>query len=144
MPHSTKTKPYKGLVAIVLFGALLAAAAGGLFSRSAFAGHGTSPTLGAADSFAVLAATEITNVPTSDISGDVGLSPAAGSNYAGLTCAEVDGTIYTVNDAGPPCRVVAPGLLTGAQASNTAAFGALIAAGNGICDTPYGAVTKDL
>lgn len=45
----------------------------------------TSPGLGSAASFAILAGTAITNVPTSVITGDVGLSPAAGTNYAGLT-----------------------------------------------------------
>lgn len=54
----------------------------------------TSPGLGGAVSFAVLAGTAITNVPTSVITGDVGLSPAAGSNYSGLTVSEVSGTIF--------------------------------------------------
>jgi len=61
----------------------------------------TSPSLGEAASFAILAGTAITNVPTSVITGDVGLSPAAGSNYAGLTIAEVSGTIFAVDSSGP-------------------------------------------
>jgi hypothetical protein len=61
----------------------------------------TSPSLGQADSFAVLAGTAITNVPTSVITGDVGLSPAAGTNITGLTSAEVSGTIYAVDATGP-------------------------------------------
>jgi len=104
----------------------------------------TSPTLGTANSFAILAATAITNIPTSRITGDVGLSPAAGSNYAGLTAAEVTGTIYAVDATGPAGSVNNPGLLTTAQADNTAAFGALIAGGNAVCDTDYGAVVQDL
>jgi ice-binding like protein len=113
-------------------------------SARPLAGHATAPTLGTANSFAVLAATAVTNVPTSTITGDVGLSPAAGSNYAGLTAAEVAGTIYAVDATGPAGSVNNPGLLTTAQADNTAAFGALIAAGNATCDTDYGAVVQDL
>lgn len=105
----------------------------------------TSPLLGAAGSFAVLAATPgITNVPTSTIRGDVGLSPATGAGI-GLTCAEVTGTIYSVDGAGPlPCRVTNPGLLTNAQNANTAAFLALSAGANAACTTNYGAITKVL
>lgn len=61
----------------------------------------TSPDLGDAASFAILAGTAITNTPTSVITGDVGLSPAAGSNYSGLTTSEVSGTIYAVDASGP-------------------------------------------
>ncbi len=61
--------------------------------------------------FAIIAGTAITDVPTSTINGDVGLTPAAGTFYAGLTCAEVTGTIYDVNGTGPaPCDVNNPGL----------------------------------
>jgi len=85
----------------------------------------TSPTtvnLGTATSFAVLAGTEITNVPTSVITGNVGLSPAAGSNYAGLTAAEVTGTIYAVDGTGPAGAVNNPGLLTTAKNDLTTAY----------------------
>jgi hypothetical protein len=51
------------------------------------------------------------------------LSPAAGSFITGLTCAEVTGTIYSVDATGPlPCRVTNPGLLTTATAAVTAAY----------------------
>lgn len=56
--------------------------------------------LGSASPFAVLAASEIISIPTSDIRGDVGLSPAARSKIAGLTPAEVVGTIYAADDGG--------------------------------------------
>ncbi len=68
------------------------------------AGYGAGPSavnLGAAGAFAILAGTAITSVPTATITGDVGLDPAAGSNYAGLTVAEVTGTIYAVDATGP-------------------------------------------
>ncbi|MDB5182056.1 MAG: hypothetical protein JWP13_819 [Candidatus Saccharibacteria bacterium] len=73
----------------------------------------TSPSLGTAGSFSVLAETNITNVPPSSVSRDVGLSPASGS-FIGLTDAEVGGTIYSTNGAAPPAAnaTVNPGLLT--------------------------------
>ena len=78
--------------------------------------------LGTAEGFAILAGSAITNVPTSVISGNVGLSPAAGGNYSGLTQAEVTGTIYAVDSFGPGGSVNNPGLLTIAKNDLTAAF----------------------
>lgn len=90
------------------------------------AGHALAATatvnLGTADSFAILAGTGITNVPTSVISGNVGLSPAAGGNYSGLTQAQVTGTIYAVDGFGPGGSVNNPGLLTTAKNDLTAAY----------------------
>src|ERR1700681_2676475 len=72
--------------------------------------------LGTATTFAIRAGDAVTNVPTSTITGDVGLSPAAGTFYAGLTCAQVNagaGPIYSTNGTGPPCPAAAnAGLLT--------------------------------
>jgi len=78
--------------------------------------------LGTASSFAVLAGSAVTNVPTSVIKGNVGLSPAAGGNYAGLTQLEVTGTIYAVDGFGPGGSVNNPGLLTTAKNDLTAAY----------------------
>ncbi len=105
----------------------------------------TSPSLGTADTFAILAGTpNITNVPTSDITGDVGLSPATGAGI-GLTCPEVTGTIYSVDAAGPlPCRVTNPGLLTTAKSDLSSAYDALSAGANAACTVNYGAVTQEL
>src|SRR5205085_5288894 len=50
--------------------------------------------------FAVLAASEITSVPTAAVKGDVGLSPAARSKIAGLTSPEVTGSILAADDGG--------------------------------------------
>jgi hypothetical protein len=72
----------------------------------------TSPSLGTAASFSMLAETTITNVPTSVIGRDVGLSPATGANYVGITAAQVGGTIYAVDGFGPAGAVNNPGLLT--------------------------------
>ncbi|HZJ27004.1 MAG TPA: ice-binding family protein [Acidimicrobiia bacterium] len=79
--------------------------------------------LGTADPFAILAGTEITDVPESAITGDVGLTPETGANIIGLTCDEVNGTIYSVDAAGPlPCRVTDPALLTAAKNALSAAY----------------------
>ncbi|MDP2965377.1 MAG: ice-binding family protein, partial [Pelolinea sp.] len=99
----------------------------------------TSPTLGAAEPFVILAGSAITNVPTSKITGDVGLKPAAGSYYAGLTAAEVTGKIYAVDASGPAGSIKAPALLNRAQIANFAAFDKL----DQKCDVTYPGV-KDL
>jgi uncharacterized repeat protein (TIGR01451 family) len=107
----------------------------------------TSPSLGTANGFAILGATAVTDVPPSVIKGDVGLSPAAGTGITGLTCAEVTGTIDVTSPGGSninSCAVINPALLTTAQADSTAAFGALSAVPNAVCDVDYGAISKDL
>ena len=67
--------------------------------------------LRSAGSFVILTKTGVSNVPTSAITGDVGASPITGAAI-GLECAEVTGTIYTVNAAGPACRIEDPVKLT--------------------------------
>src|SRR5690242_6908602 len=53
------------------------------------AGHGPSPVdLGAAANFVILAQSAITDVPSSAVTGDVGLSPGTGAGV-GLTCVEI-------------------------------------------------------
>jgi len=91
------------------------------FATSAVAAQAPVP-LGNADSFAVLAGSGVTNVPTSVISGNVGLSPAAGSAITALSCAEVSGTIYAVDSNGLPCYINNPGLLTTAKSDLTNAY----------------------
>lgn len=85
----------------------------GVFLITPLASAATSPSLGTAGSFSILAETNITNVPTSNIGRDVGLSPAAGS-FIGITDAEVGGTIYAADGSAPPAAnaTVNPGLLT--------------------------------
>jgi hypothetical protein len=82
--------------------------------------------LGAASNFAILASAAITNIPTSDIFGDVGLTPDPGSNISGFsmpaTCPEVTGFVYVVDASGPACTVVDPVLLANAKASAELAF----------------------
>jgi hypothetical protein len=69
-------------------------------------GRGPAPVnLRTAANFVVLAQSQITNVPTSAVTGNVGLSPATGASM-GVTCAQVTGSIYSVDATGPlPCVV---------------------------------------
>jgi hypothetical protein len=87
------------------------------------AGHGPSPVnLGSAGNFVILAQSAITDVPTSPVTGNVGLSPATGAGI-GLSCAEITGTVYTVDAAGPlPCRVTDATLLTSAVGAKNTAY----------------------
>jgi hypothetical protein len=78
--------------------------------------------LGTTGSFAILAGSGITNVPTSAISGNVGLSPTTGAAITGLGCVEVTGTIYKVDAAGDACFTNDPGLLTIAKSHLVLAF----------------------
>lgn len=82
----------------------------------------TTVNLATAANFAVLAGTAVTNTPTSVITGDVGLSPAAGSNYAGITLAQITGTLYAVDGTGPSGSTNNPALLTTAKNDLTAAY----------------------
>lgn len=79
------------------------------------------PNLGLAGNFGILSKSGITDVYKSMITGDVGTSPIAGTALL-LACDEVVGTIYTVNDAGPACRVVNPSMLTTAILDMEAAY----------------------
>lgn len=65
--------------------------------------------LGSAARFAILSNSAITNIPTSAIVGDVGISPGARSSIAGLTAPEVTlGAIYAADDADPvPAMLIA-------------------------------------
>jgi hypothetical protein len=78
--------------------------------------------LGLAGNFVILSKSGITNVYKSTITGDIGASPISGSAIL-VTCAEVAGTIYSVNAAGPlPCRVTNASRLTTAVGSMTTAY----------------------
>lgn len=95
-----------------------AALAVALILLHADAGAAQAPVdLRSAGRFAVLAASDITSVPTSAIKGDVGLSPAARSRIAGLTPVEVTGSIFAADDGGAVAV-----MLTGAQGDLTTAY----------------------
>ncbi len=78
--------------------------------------------LGLAGEFVVLSKSGITNVYKSTVTGDIGTSPITGAAI-GLTCAEVTGTIYSVDAAGPlPCTVNNATRLTTAVANMQTAY----------------------
>jgi hypothetical protein len=90
------------------------------------AGAQESVPLGSSATFAILASAEITNIPTSAITGDVGLTPDTGANISGFsvpaTCPEVTGNVYAVDASGPACAQINPTLLLGAKADAEVAF----------------------
>jgi len=94
----------------------------GLASSTARASHEPTVNLGTTAPFAILAGAGITNVSTSVISGNIGVSPTTGASITGFACTEVAGTIYTVDAAGPACRVEDLGLLGTAKTALTAAY----------------------
>jgi hypothetical protein len=78
--------------------------------------------LGLAGNFAGLTKAGITDVPSSAITGNIGASPITGAAI-GVTCAEVTGTIYSVDAAGPaPCAVIDPVMLTTAVSNMETAY----------------------
>ncbi|MEO8007321.1 MAG: ice-binding family protein [Betaproteobacteria bacterium] len=87
------------------------------------AGRGPAPVdLQTAANFVILAQSAITDVPTSLVTGDVGLSPATGAGI-GLACTEVTGVAYSTDAVGPaPCSVTNAARLTIAVADAVAAF----------------------
>lgn len=96
-----------------------------------------------AGNFVILAGTpNITDSPTSVITGNVGLSPATGAGI-GLISTQVAGTIYAVDAFGPVGSVNNAGLLTIAKNDLTTAYGD--AAGrpvNATVATELGGTTK--
>jgi hypothetical protein len=88
----------------------------------AFAASLAPVALGAADTFAILSKTGITDVYKSAITGDVGSSPITGAAIL-VRCTEVNGTIYSVNAAGPlPCTVTNANFLTAAVGDMESAY----------------------
>jgi hypothetical protein len=77
--------------------------------------------LRSAGGFAILSKAGITNVPTTAVVGNVGASPITGAAI-GITCGEVTGKIYTVDAAGPACRVQDATLLTAAVGDMETAY----------------------
>lgn len=82
--------------------------------------------LGTSSNFAILASAAITDIPTSAITGDVGLTPDTGAKITGfsspLTCPEVTGVIYAVDAAGPACAQINPTLIQAAKDDALVAF----------------------
>jgi hypothetical protein len=88
-----------------------AASAGETSAAGAAAGIGPDPIdLGTASNYAILAKSQISNVPTSVVTGDLGLSPAAASYVTGFslvkagtswTSAQVIGQVFAANNDPP-------------------------------------------
>lgn len=72
--------------------------------------------------YVILAGSLISNVPASAITGDLGLSPAAGANITGFGGGEITGTIYTVDASGPAGSVPNAVGLTVAKGDLTTAY----------------------
>jgi hypothetical protein len=100
--------------------------------------------LGSAANFAILGSAAITNIPTSLITGDVGLTPDTGSAITGFsapaTCPEVVGQIYAVDTTGPACALADVTRLSNAKTAALAAFVDATSSGRG---TPT-AITTNL
>jgi hypothetical protein len=83
--------------------------------------------MGTAANFRILAQSGISDVPLSAITGEVGLSPAAGTFITGLTCAEVNGgagtPVHEASAGGPaPCSFIDSAALTTAVADKDLAL----------------------
>ncbi len=92
----------------------------------------TSPSLGTASTYSILAGSAVTNTGATTISGDVGISPGIGAppHYSGFGTVTLGGTIHDADGAA---------LL--AQADKTAAYANLASQP---CTTDYGVITQEL
>jgi hypothetical protein len=103
----------------ILMGLVLAAA---LMAPNRTRAAGPAPVdLGSCAHFTILAGAAITTTGGGIINGDVGASPIAGSAI-GVTCAQVNGTIYAVDATGPACAVIDAALLLTAKGDLTTAI----------------------
>lgn len=78
--------------------------------------------MGTTTNYVVLAGSLISNVPTSAITGNIGLSPSAGSMITGFGSNEITGTVYTVDATGPEGSVADAVGLTTAKNDLTVAY----------------------
>lgn len=111
-PLNPKKNAFTGILAAM---AILATPTG------AFAAGPEPVYLGAAAPFAILAGAAITTTGGGLINGDVGASPISGSAI-GVTQAQVNGTIYSVDAAGPTGSVISPEILAEAMGDLTTAW----------------------
>lgn len=118
-----------------LFAFVALAATAVICSRGSSASRQEVVDLGSAAHFAILAGSAITSTGGGTNYGDIGLSPASGAAITGLLTNQVNGTIYTVDAAGPLGSVVDPGLLYTAKVDLTSAY--LDGAGRTNADVVY-------
>jgi hypothetical protein len=81
----------------------------------------TAVNLRTAGNFAILSETGITDVYASAITGDLGTSPITGAALL-VSCSEVVGSIYTVDAAGPACKITSASMLTTAISDMQTAY----------------------
>ncbi len=91
------------------------------FSKPAPINHLAPVNLGSAGNFVILSKSGVTDVYPSAIVGNVGTSPITGAALL-LACDEVNGTIFTVDAAGPACEVIDPTDLTAAVSDMQTAY----------------------
>ena len=113
----SNTTPVRQVLRGLLLGVPLLAASLVMTGGTASAAVPTPVGLGTATTFAIVAGQGISNTGAGTaITGDIGNSPGSGSQIVGLTCtpAQVTGTIYSVDGAGPTttCAQNNPGFLT--------------------------------
>ena len=86
-------------------------------------GKGPAPViLGTAGNFVILSVNALTNLGPSVVTGDVGLTNVSGT-LIGLTCAEVTGVIYDVDNKGPgPCTQMDAAMLAVAKTDGDNAY----------------------
>ncbi len=77
--------------------------------------------LGVSGEFVILSKSGITDVYKSAVTGDIGTSPITGAAIT-LACDEVTGTIFSVDAAGPACKVTNASRLTTAVANMETAY----------------------
>jgi hypothetical protein len=99
----------------------LALASAAMVPCQSFAAGPAPVNLGSTADFAILSYSAITSTGGGVITGNAGVSPAAGS-FIGLNASQMFGTIYAVDSTGPAGSVVAPALLTTAMGDLTGAY----------------------
>src|ERR1039457_559590 len=117
--HASRTLKMAGTKRI-LMGLVLAVAL--LAPPGTLVAAGPAPVnLGSAAQFTILAGAAVTTTGGGIIKGDVGASPITGTAIH-LTQAQVNGTIYAVDAAGPAGSVIDPTLLATAKGDLTKAI----------------------
>lgn len=77
--------------------------------------------LGVAGNFVILTKTGITSVYKSTITGDIGTSPITGAALV-LSCPEITGSVFSVDAAGPACKITSATMLTSAVSDMQTAY----------------------
>lgn len=116
-----------GIIAIVSFAFVAIGLAG---SNAVLAA--SSPGLGTAGAYSILAGSEVTNTGATTISGDVGISPGIGAlpHYSGFATVTIGGVVHDADSAA-----------LAAQGDKNTAYAALASQG---CDITYAGAFKEL